>query len=106
AVAQLLRRAAHQAGHSGDLPADRPPTADRADWEGRPPPAPRRTAENGMSEIQEITKYIAAEYLPGTAPEEIDPSYDLFENGVVHSLQLLRLIDWLRSHYGIPADEL
>ena len=59
-----------------------------------------------MSEIHEITEYIAAEYLPGTAAAEIDPSYDLFENGVVHSLQLLRLIDWLRSRYDIPADEL
>ncbi|MBJ6999647.1 phosphopantetheine-binding protein [Streptomyces griseofuscus] len=59
-----------------------------------------------MSLNQEITRHIVDEYLPGTPPEELADSYDLLRNGVVSSLQLLRLIAWLGNHYDVPFDEL
>ncbi|MEV5880308.1 acyl carrier protein [Streptomyces sp. NPDC052101] len=59
-----------------------------------------------MSLNREITQHIVDEYLPGTPYEELEDSYDLLRNGVVSSLQLLRLIAWLGSHYDIPFDDL
>jgi methoxymalonate biosynthesis acyl carrier protein len=59
-----------------------------------------------MSAGSEITEHIVTRYLPGTHPEELDPSLDLFDTGVVTSLQLLEFIDWLRNRYEIPFDEL
>ncbi|MFF3906404.1 acyl carrier protein [Streptomyces sp. NPDC001848] len=59
-----------------------------------------------MSLEREIAEHILSTYLPGTSVDELDPSLDLFESGVVSSLQLLELIEWLRSRYGIPVEEL
>jgi acyl carrier protein len=59
-----------------------------------------------VSTVQEITQYIVSEYLPGTRTDELDPSYDLFDNGVVTSLELLRVIDWVRDRYEISLDDL
>ncbi|MEU8069051.1 MULTISPECIES: phosphopantetheine-binding protein [unclassified Micromonospora] len=59
-----------------------------------------------MSLADEITRYVVSEYLPGTAPEELDSSYDLLDTGVVDSLRLLQLIAWLGEHYRIPMDDL
>lgn len=58
-----------------------------------------------MSTIDTIKKYILAEYLPGTPADELDPSYDLMENGIVDSLGLLRLVAWIGEHYQIAVDE-
>ncbi|MFG2605975.1 acyl carrier protein [Streptomyces sp. NPDC048514] len=59
-----------------------------------------------MSLNREITQHIVDEYLPGTPPEELEDSYDLLRNGVVSSLQLLRLITWLGNRYDIPFGDL
>ncbi|MET7878422.1 MULTISPECIES: acyl carrier protein [Micromonospora] len=59
-----------------------------------------------MSLADEITRYVVSEYLPGTAPEELDPSYDLIDTGVVDSLRLLQLIAWLGERYRIPIDDM
>ncbi|MCI4061256.1 acyl carrier protein [Micromonospora sp. R77] len=59
-----------------------------------------------MSLADEITRYVVSEYLPGTAPEELDPAYDLLDTGVVDSLRLLQLIAWLGERYRIPMDDL
>lgn len=59
-----------------------------------------------MSVTNVIKEYILAEYLPGTPITELDPSYDLMENGVVDSLGLLRLVAWVGEHYHIPIDEI
>jgi methoxymalonate biosynthesis acyl carrier protein len=58
-----------------------------------------------MSVTNAIKEYILAEYLPGTPVDELDPSYDLMENGVVDSLGLLRLVAWVGERYHIPVDE-
>lgn len=59
-----------------------------------------------MTVRHEVTAHIVAEYLPGTPAEELDPSYDLLENGVITSLDLLRLIGWLSDRYDIPFADL
>ena len=59
-----------------------------------------------MSLTDEITSHIVTTYLPGTAPEELDPSYDLLETGVVDSLRLVQLVGWVAETYRIPLDEL
>ncbi|MCW3819858.1 phosphopantetheine-binding protein [Micromonospora sp. DR5-3] len=59
-----------------------------------------------MSLADEITRYVVSEYLPGTSPEELDPSYDLIDTGVVDSLRLLQLIAWLGERYRIPIDDM
>ncbi|MGK5729485.1 acyl carrier protein [Streptomyces sp. URMC 124] len=59
-----------------------------------------------MSLEHEITEHIVSTYLPGTPAHDLAPSLDLFDSGVVSSLQLLELIEWLRSRYAIPVDDL
>ncbi|MEV6328778.1 phosphopantetheine-binding protein [Streptomyces sp. NPDC051909] len=55
---------------------------------------------------REITEHIVAEYLPGTAAEELEADYDLLATGVVTSLQLIRLIGWLGDRYDVPFGDL
>jgi methoxymalonate biosynthesis acyl carrier protein len=59
-----------------------------------------------MSTTRAIEEYILAEYLPGTPIDELDPTYDLLENGVVDSLGLLRLVAWVGENYHIPVDDI
>lgn len=53
-----------------------------------------------------IREFVVTEYLPDTPADELEVDYDLFRNGVVNSLDLLRLISWLKDQFGIPVDEL
>ncbi|MFE5141984.1 acyl carrier protein [Streptomyces fagopyri] len=59
-----------------------------------------------MTIQRDITAHIVAEYLPGTPVSELEPSYDLLENGVISSLDLLRLIEWLGDRFDIPFADL
>ncbi|MEU6540458.1 acyl carrier protein [Streptomyces sp. NPDC047000] len=59
-----------------------------------------------MTVQRDITAYIVAEYLPGTPASELEPEYDLLETGVISSLDLLRLIEWLGDRYDIPFADL
>lgn len=59
-----------------------------------------------MTVQRDITAYIVAEYLPGTPASELEPAYDLLETGVISSLDLLRLIEWLGDRYDIPFADL
>jgi methoxymalonate biosynthesis acyl carrier protein len=59
-----------------------------------------------MSTSDAVKAFILAEYLPGTPAEELDPGYDLLDNGVVDSLGLLRLVVWIGQHFQIAVDEL
>jgi acyl carrier protein len=62
-----------------------------------------------MTTTESITEavraHILAEYLPGTPREELETSYDLLDNGVVTSLDLLALISWVEERFQIPIDE-
>ncbi len=59
-----------------------------------------------MKLTREIKEFIVSEFIPGTAPEELDSSYDLLDTGVVDSLGLLRLIQWVGDRYGIAIDDI
>jgi acyl carrier protein len=58
-----------------------------------------------VSTSQTVTDFIVAEFLPGTSAEELDPSYDLLDTGVVDSLRLLQLISWVENQYQIRTDD-
>ncbi|SES42907.1 phosphopantetheine-binding protein [Actinokineospora terrae] len=59
-----------------------------------------------MSRIDEITRYVVAEFAPDIRADELDADYDLLDNGVVDSLGLLRLIGWLGERYDLPVDDI
>ncbi|MFH8469475.1 phosphopantetheine-binding protein [Streptomyces sp. NPDC017991] len=59
-----------------------------------------------MSLRHEITQHIVATYLPDTSAADLEPSLDLFDTGVLNSLQLLELIGWLRERYRLPVEDL
>ncbi|MFD0307021.1 phosphopantetheine-binding protein [Streptomyces sp. NPDC127119] len=59
-----------------------------------------------MNLRHEITQHIVATYLPDTSAADLEPSLDLFDTGVVNSLQLLELIGWLRERYRLPIEDL
>ena len=59
-----------------------------------------------MSIHNGVREFIAAEYLPGTDPAELGDDYDLLDTGVIDSLGLLRLIEWVAQRYDIAIDQL
>lgn len=59
-----------------------------------------------MTLSREISEHIVTAYLPGVSQDELDPSYDLISSGVISSLQLIQLIEWLRGRYDLQVDDL
>ncbi len=55
---------------------------------------------------EKILHYITTEIAPDVKPDEISPSYDLFEGGILDSLAMVRLIAWLGETFGIPVNEI
>ncbi|MFF7653263.1 acyl carrier protein [Streptomyces sp. NPDC007983] len=52
-----------------------------------------------------IREFIVTTYAPDVSAEELDPSYDLLDNGLVDSLGLLQLISWVGDRYDIDIDD-
>lgn len=50
---------------------------------------------------EQVRNYIVTYHAPDLAHDEIPDDYDLVGTGVVDSLALLELIEWLQSHFGI-----
>lgn len=59
-----------------------------------------------MSTTEVIKAHILQEYLPGTPSDELDLGYDLLDNGVVDSLGLLGLIEWIEQNFRIPVTDM
>jgi acyl carrier protein len=59
-----------------------------------------------VSNSDKIKEYIVGEFLPDVDAGEIADDYDLIASGVVDSLGLLRLIDWLQDEFEIPVDDI
>ena len=59
-----------------------------------------------MSNSSVVKQYIVREFLPDVAAEDVADDYDLIASGVVDSLSLLRLIDWLEREFEIPIDDI
>lgn len=49
----------------------------------------------------EIQQYLASTFLPGTDPGDVDPHMPLVTSGIVDSLGMLHLVDFLENHYSI-----
>ena len=50
---------------------------------------------------EQVTNYIVTHHAPDLAHEQIPDDYDLIATGVVDSLALLELVEWLQSHFDI-----
>jgi acyl carrier protein len=59
-----------------------------------------------MESTHAITSWIVREFLPDVHESELDPDYDLLANGVIDSLALLRVVDWITTEFGLSVDEL
>ena len=59
-----------------------------------------------MTDVTEIKTYIVTEFVPDVTVAQLDADYDLLENGVVDSLRLLQLIDWVGDRYDLPVADL
>lgn len=58
-----------------------------------------------MPNEREITEFIVTAFAPDIAVDDLPADLDLLDTGVVDSLGLLRLIDWVGRRYGIPVEE-
>jgi acyl carrier protein len=52
-----------------------------------------------------IREFIVGRFAPDVPPHQLDDDFDLLKNGVVNSLDLLRLIAWLGEKFEIPVDD-
>lgn len=59
-----------------------------------------------MRGVREIKHYITSEFAPDVTIDQLDADYDLLENGIVDSLGLLRLIEWVGNHFDLPVEEM
>jgi acyl carrier protein len=53
-----------------------------------------------------ITQYIVDEFLPDVQVSELAPDYDLLAGGVIDSLGLLRVVDWIAQRFDLSLDEI
>ncbi|MFI7677519.1 acyl carrier protein [Actinophytocola sp. NPDC049390] len=59
-----------------------------------------------MQSTHVITSWIVREFLPDVHESELEPDYDLLANGVIDSLALLRVVDWITTEFDLPVDQL
>jgi acyl carrier protein len=59
-----------------------------------------------MSDEKIITTYIVREFLPDVHESELDSDYDLLKNGVIDSLALLRVVDWIAEEFDVSIEDL
>jgi acyl carrier protein len=59
-----------------------------------------------MSDSSIITKYIVREFLPDVEESDLDADYDLLRNGVIDSLALLRVVDWIAEEFDVSIEDL
>ncbi|MEV0323080.1 acyl carrier protein [Streptomyces sp. NPDC050658] len=57
-----------------------------------------------MQYAEQIKEFLAAELPAGASTAELDPDLDLLEHGVLDSLGVLQLIDWICDRYGVRRD--
>ncbi|HET8641039.1 MAG TPA: acyl carrier protein [Pseudonocardiaceae bacterium] len=56
--------------------------------------------------VNSIKSFIVTEFVPDATAEQLDNDYDLLDTGVVDSLGLLRLIEWVSEQFALPIDDL
>jgi acyl carrier protein len=52
-----------------------------------------------------ITRYLVEEFLPDVDVTDLPPDYDLFAGGVIDSLALLKVIEWLGDRFHVDLDD-
>ncbi|WNV86214.1 acyl carrier protein [Umezawaea sp. Da 62-37] len=58
-----------------------------------------------MDHTAVITRYIVDEFLPDVGVGDLTADYDLFAGGVIDSLALLKVIDWLGTRFRLSLDD-
>jgi acyl carrier protein len=51
-----------------------------------------------------VAQFIVEEFAPDIAAYELDPDYDLLENGIVDSLGVLTVLAWVEDRFGVEID--
>jgi acyl carrier protein len=59
-----------------------------------------------VASVHEIASFIVSEFVPEVTVDQLDADFDLLENGVVDSLGLLSLIEWVGSRYNLPVADM
>lgn len=59
-----------------------------------------------MDNTAVITRYIVDEFLPDIGVGDLGRDYDLFAGGVIDSLALLKVIDWLGTRFQLRIDDI
>lgn len=59
-----------------------------------------------MDNTAVITRYIVDEFLPDIGVADLAADYDLFTGGVIDSLALLKVIDWLGERFQLSLDDI
>lgn len=59
-----------------------------------------------MESTHVITSWIVREFLPDVHESELAPDYDLLEGGVIDSLALLRVVDWITTEFNLLIEDL
>jgi acyl carrier protein len=57
-----------------------------------------------MSHSSAIRCFLAREFLPDSAGDDIPMEFDLIQNGVIDSLGLLQVIAWIESDLGVQIE--
>jgi acyl carrier protein len=59
-----------------------------------------------MDHTATITRYIVDEFVPDISTADLAMDYDLFAGGVIDSLALLKVIDWLGDRFQLSLDDI
>ncbi len=54
-----------------------------------------------MNLKQELSEHIIEQYLKGQMPEGFDDDYNLIDDGILDSLAIINLVDYLEKQYQI-----
>jgi acyl carrier protein len=58
-----------------------------------------------MEGTDAIRQFIVEEFLEEASADQLPDDYDLLVNGVIDSLGLLKLIEWLAERFDIVVDD-
>ncbi|MEU3356198.1 acyl carrier protein [Streptomyces sp. NPDC037389] len=58
-----------------------------------------------MDRPTEIKRFLITEFLPDLTADQLDPDYDLLATGVIDSLQVVRVVNWVTTRYAVPLDQ-
>ncbi|GAA4238446.1 hypothetical protein GCM10022254_54430 [Actinomadura meridiana] len=57
-----------------------------------------------MDTIEEIKRFVIAEFVPDITVADLDTDYDLVAGGVIDSLGFLKVLAWLEDRFELDSD--